>query len=149
MNWIFISLQDDRPHRGQKRWFLHLSNLLLLPRWFLPLQTPSLPGDTPDGGQKSIYSFIYWNQLPSFSNFPPRLLSFLTLSLRDDSRAEAKNSSAAMLYWKWSPRNKAPAQTWLDIYHQYISNKVCNQYILWTRNLNRHSEIIQLMHRFV
>ena len=69
-SWIFISLQDDRPRRGQKRWFIHLSNLLFPPRWFLPLQTPSLPGDTPDGGQKSIYTFIYWNQLPSFSYFP-------------------------------------------------------------------------------
>ena len=88
--------------------------------------------------------FVYLlESISLFQLFPPaRLLSFVTLSLRDDSRAEAKNSSAAMLYWKWSPRNKAPAQMWLDIYHQYISNKVCNQYILWTRNLNRHPEII-------
>ena len=67
LDFHFVARWQAAPR--PKRWFIHLSNLLFPPRWFLPLQTPSLPGDTPDGGQKSIYTFIYWNQLPSFSYF--------------------------------------------------------------------------------
>ena len=128
-SWIFISLQDDRRRRGQKRDDLYI----FLPRWLLPLQTPSLPGDTPEGGQKSIYSFIYWNQLPYFSYFPPDFCPSWPFHCE---MIAGQRPKIALL--QCFAGNKAPTQMWQNIYHQYISNKVCNQYVLWTRNLNRH-----------
>ena len=149
-SWIFNSLQDDRPRQGQKKMiYTSFKFIVSSPLIFAP-PNPFITRWYARWRPKIDLNVYLLESIALFQLFPlARLLSFVTLSLRDDSRAEAKNSSAAMLYWKCSPRNKAPAQMWLDIYHQYISNKVCNQYILWTRNLNRHPEIIQLMHRFV
>ena len=96
---------------------------------------PSKPLHCQMEAKKSIYSFILYTAL----NCPLLAISPLDYCPSWPFHCEmiaGLRPKIALLHC--FAGNKAPAQMWHDIYHQYISNKVCNQYVLWTRNPNRH-----------